>query len=122
MLNYYQLLGVPNFATQDEIATAYKKKYNELFSSDSPLANIPKLKQVKQALDILSDENRRESYDQELGEFLELVNEQYEEAVHDLENRDYESSAEKLIWCMNQNPNEPDYYETMGLVCRLQKK
>ncbi|MBP5470930.1 MAG: cold shock domain-containing protein [Candidatus Riflebacteria bacterium] len=120
MLNYYQLLGVPNFAAQDEIATAYKNKYNELFSSDSPLANIPKLKQLKQALDILSDEDQRESYDQELGEFLELVNEQYEEAVYDLENRDLDSSAEKLTWCMTQNPNEPDYYETMGLVCRLQ--
>jgi tetratricopeptide (TPR) repeat protein len=120
MLNYYQLLGVPNFATLDELTTAYKKKYNDLFSSDSPLANIPKLKQLKQALDILSDEDRRESYDQELGEFLELVNEQYEEAVYDLENRDLESAVEKLNWCMNQNPNEPDYYETMGLVCRLQ--
>lgn len=120
MLNYYQLLGVPNFAAQDEISSAYKRKYNELFSSDSPLANIPKLKQLKQALDILSDEDQRETYDQELGEFLELVNEQYEEAVYDLDNRDLESSAEKLTWCMSQNPNEPDYYETLGLVYRLQ--
>lgn len=120
MVNYYQLLGVPNFATIDEIATAYKNKYNNLFSSDSPLANIPKLKQLKQAVDILSDEDQRESYDQELSEFLELVNEQYEEAVYDLENRDLESAVEKLNWCMKQNPGEPDYYETMGLVCRLQ--
>lgn len=119
MLNYYQLMGVPNFATSDEIVAAYKKKYNELFSSDSPLANIPKLKQLKQALDILTDENQRENYDQELSEFLELVNEQYEEAVYDLENRDLDSSVEKLNWCLNQNPGEPDYYETMGLVYRL---
>lgn len=113
-------MGVPNFATLDEIATAYKKKHNELFSSDSPLANIPKLKQLKQALDILSNEDQRETYDQELSDFLELVNEQYEEAVYDLENRDLASASEKLIWCINQNPGEPDYYETMGLVCRLQ--
>ncbi len=119
MLNYYQLMGVPNFATFDEVSAAYRKKYNELFSSDSPLANIPKLKQLKQVLDILSDEDQRETYDMELGEFLELVNEQYQEAVYDLENRDLEGAEEKLNWCMNQNPGEPDYYETMGLVCRL---
>lgn len=119
MLNYYQLMGVPNFATFDEVAAAYKKKYNDLFSSDSPLANIPKLKQLKQVLDILSDEDQRESYDQELSEFLELVDEQYQEAVYDLENRDLEGAEEKLNWCINQNPREPDYYETMGLVCRL---
>ena len=35
MLNYYQLMGVPNFATFDEVSAAYKKKYNELFSSES---------------------------------------------------------------------------------------
>lgn len=119
MLNYYQLMGVPNFATSDEVSAAYRKKYNELFSSDSPLANIPKLKQLKQVLDILSDEDQRETYDMELSEFLELVNEQYQEAVYDLENRDLEGAEEKLNWCMNQNPGEPDYYETMGLVCRL---
>lgn len=120
MHNYYQLLGVPNFATFDEITAAYKKNYNELFSSDSPLANIHKLKQFKQALDILSDEDQRESYDEELAEFLEMVDEQYEEAVYDLENKDLDSAVEKLNWCMKQNPGEPDYYETMGLVCRLQ--
>lgn len=119
MQNYYQLLGVPNFAPIDEIAAAYKNKYNELFSSDSPLANIPKLRQLKQILDLLSDEDQRDTYDAELGEFLELVNEQYSEAVYDLENRDLDEAIEKLNWCLKQNPGEPDYYETMGLVCRL---
>lgn len=119
MQNVYQLFGVANFSTLEEIATAYKQKYADLFSSDSPLANIPRLRELKDAFDMLSDDDKRADYDEKLAEFLEEINEKYEEAVDDLTRGELQKAAEKLNWCISKDPGEPDYYETMGLAYRL---
>ncbi len=119
MQNYYQLFGVPNFSSFEEIATAYKKKHAELFSSDSPLANIPKLRELKDAFDMLADEEKRDAYDAKLADFLEEINEKYEDAVDSLSRNDLQQAVDKLNWCISRNPGEPDYYETIGLAYRL---
>ncbi|MEW6710874.1 MAG: tetratricopeptide repeat protein [Candidatus Riflebacteria bacterium] len=119
MQNIYQLFGVANFAGLEEIAAAYKKKYAELFSSDSPLANIPKLKELKDALDLLVDDKRREEYDERLAEFLEEIEEHFDQAVVDLEAGRFAQAIEKLKWCISKDPGEPDFYETIGLAYRL---
>jgi tetratricopeptide (TPR) repeat protein len=110
---------VANFSTLEEIAAAYKQKYAELFSSDSPLANIPRLRELKDAFDLLSDDNKRDEYDEKLAEFLEDINEKYEEAVEHLSRGELQQAVDKLNWCIGKNPGEPDYYETIGLVYRL---
>ncbi len=119
MQNYYQLFGVPNFSSFEEIAAAYKQKHAELFSSESPLANIPKLRELKDAFDLLSDDSRREAYDEKLADFLGEINEKYEEAVDYLAKNDLQQAVDKLNWCISRNPGEPDYYETIGLAYRL---
>lgn len=119
MQNLYQLFGVVNFSSLEEIAAAYKQKYTELFASDSPLANIPKLRELKDAFDLLADDAKRETYDEELGEFLEELNEKFAEAVDDLTNGELQKTIDKLNWCISKNPGEPDYYETIGLAYRL---
>jgi cold shock CspA family protein/Tfp pilus assembly protein PilF len=119
MKNLYQLFGVPNFASLEDIATAYKKKYTELFSSDSPLANIPKLKELKDALELLVDEEKREEYDEKLADFLEEIGEKFEEAVKDLEAANFDEAIVKLKWCISKDSGEPDFYETIGLAYRL---
>lgn len=119
MQNFYQLFGVPNFASLEDIAAAYKKTYVQLFSSDSPLANIPRLKELKDAFEIIANEEKREEYDERLAEFLEEVSEKFEEAVKDLENNDFDCAIEKLKWCIGKDPGEPDFYETIGLAYRL---
>ena len=81
MQNYYHLLGVSNFASFEEIAAAYKQKHNELFSSDSPLANIPKLRALKEGFEVLVDEEKREEYDEKLNAYLEDIDVKFEEAI-----------------------------------------
>ena len=122
MENYYQLLGVPDFSSLETIATAYKKMYNELFSSDSPLANVPKLKAISEALELLSDSGRRSAYDAELRKFLEGLEKQYEAAVEALAAGKYEEAVEGIRACIKVNPREPDFYETLGLAFQLMGK
>lgn len=119
MQNLYQLFGVPNFAGIEEIAAAYKKRYAELFTTESPLANIPRLKELKDAFDLLIDEQKREEYDEKLSEFLEKISEKFDEAVADLEAGLFAAAIEKLRWCIGKDPGESDYYETIGLAYRL---
>ena len=97
MQNFYQLFGVSNFASLEEIAAAYKQKHAELFSSDSPLANIPKLRELKDAFDLLSDDERREEYDEKLADFLEDLNEKFEEAVAHLEKGELQRIPEPFV-------------------------
>jgi DnaJ-class molecular chaperone len=59
--NPYDVLGVPRTASQEEI----KAKYRELAMRYHPDkgGNDEKMKEVNQAYDILSDENKRREYD-----------------------------------------------------------
>ena len=104
MQNYYHLLGVSNFASFEEIAAAYKQKHNELFSSDSPLANIPKLRALKEGFEVLVDEEKREEYDEKLNAYLEDIDVKFEEAIKDISSRDLQSAIEKINWCIARNP------------------
>lgn len=119
MKNYYQLFGADNFASLEEIAEAYKKQYAELFSSDSPLANIPKLKVLKDAFDMFSDDDKKEAYDEELTIFLEEINEKFEVAVTNLSEGNYAECVAIISECIKLNPGETDYYETAGIAHRL---
>lgn len=122
MENYYQLLGVPHFASLETIAAAYKKMYNELFSSDSPLSNIPKLKTIGEALELMSDPERRAAYDAELKKFLEGLEKHYEAAVELLAAGNYPEAVEGLRDCIKINPREPDFYESLGIAYQLMGK
>ncbi|MCA4809601.1 DnaJ domain-containing protein [Empedobacter stercoris] len=65
MTNYYKILGVPDFATQDEIKKAFrklsKKFHPDLNDGDEFFAN--KFRELKEAYDFLSDDNKRASLD-----------------------------------------------------------
>lgn len=66
MKDYYATLGIAREATPEEIKKAYRKKALECHPDRNP--NDPKaealFKQVSEAYEVLSDENRRRLYDQ----------------------------------------------------------
>lgn len=62
--SYYDILGVPDTATQDEIKKAYRKLARKLHPD---VNNDPKeqerFKEITNAYEVLSDENKRKEYD-----------------------------------------------------------
>lgn len=65
--DYYKLLGVSKSATPDEIKKAYKKmalKWHPDRNNDHQDAASKKFKQIGEAFEVLSDDNKRAIYDQ----------------------------------------------------------
>ncbi|KAJ9108873.1 hypothetical protein QFC21_000193 [Naganishia friedmannii] len=68
--DYYKVLGVEKTASQDELKKAYKKmasdalKWHPDRNKDNEEAANKKFKQVSEAFEVLSDDNKRAVYDQ----------------------------------------------------------
>ncbi|KAI9144730.1 DnaJ-like protein subfamily b member 13 [Paraphysoderma sedebokerense] len=64
VLDYYELLGINRGASIADVRKAYRKKALQLHPSKSVIANSFELfKDVSEAYEVLSDENRRAVYD-----------------------------------------------------------
>lgn len=63
--DYYELLGLPREATADDIKKAYRKMAVKYHPDKNPgdVAAEEKFKQISEAYEVLSDENKRAQYD-----------------------------------------------------------
>jgi len=61
--NYYDILGVPKGASDDEIKKAYRKLAHK-YHPDKSGGDEAKFKEINQAYQVLSDKSKRQQYDQ----------------------------------------------------------
>src|SRR3989344_5108624 len=62
MKNYYDLLGVPKSATEDDIKKAFRKLAHK-YHPDKKGGDEAKFKEVSEAYAVLSDQKKRAEYD-----------------------------------------------------------
>jgi molecular chaperone DnaJ len=61
--DYYDILGIEKGASKDEIKKAFRKKAHE-FHPDKSTGDEAKFKEVNEAYQVLSDDTKRQQYDQ----------------------------------------------------------
>ncbi len=66
-MNYYEILGVPNLATAEEIKRAYRKLASQHHPDKG--GNKDRFQEIQAAYDTLSDANRRQQYDMQRNGF-----------------------------------------------------
>lgn len=103
-MNYYDILGVPRYATFDQIKSAYRQQikffHPDVFDGIPEVADI-KTRQLNEAYEVLSNPERRFEYDRE----LYLKDKQFVDALQNKCNFYQAQAADNILH--KQNKTEP---------------
>lgn len=128
MINYYEILEVSKNASKEVIDKAYRvlaKKYHpDLQQGQDKIQAENKMKEINEAYDVLSDDNKREEYNS----FLESENERKKEK--EIENKieerqknlDKNKQEEQISKQVNSNSNNDDYDYERQRQAKLQNE
>ena len=62
--DYYEVLGIDKTASEDEIKSAYRKLAHKYHPDNQETGDAEKFKECSEAYSVLSDQNKRKTYDQ----------------------------------------------------------
>ena len=98
MINYYELLKVPDFSTFEEIKKNYKNLMLEYHPDKG--GDSEKFKQIKEAFELMKDSNSKKLYDNKLMYYQEM----YERA----EEIDINKNSDNFICLQCEKTNQID--------------
>ena len=117
MKNYYEILEVNEHASQDIVQKVYKilaKKYHPDLQKDFPVeGSEDKFKDISEAYETLSDEEKRKKYDEQL-EFFK--NSQESATIQELQNYCTQLENELSAFKGAVPKFKQSYHETMSKV------
>ena len=117
MKNHYEVLGLKNFATADEVKRAYRilaRRYHPDLNPDKPHGN--KFKDISLAYSVLSSSSKRADYDQKLEEFLsdESIDRFRQFYKRTQANATYQSSRDRTRSSTHDSESHTDKNATNG--------
>lgn len=106
MTNYYKILGVRDFASQEEIKTAYRKLTKKFHPdvNDGDKFFEERFKEVQNAYEVLSDNFSRVKHDNELKDIYKTRTEDYSNRTNQSKYSD--QTNENSSWKGNQSQND----------------
>ena len=124
MANHYEILGVAQKASADEIRRTYLKlardRHPDRFTDVAEKAKAHEFfQQLSEAFNTLSNEQRRRAYDQELEKPKlerpeEIAKDAFARALKKVESGEQQEALELLRVAIHHQPNEAQYHAALG--------
>ena len=123
MKNYYEILEVNEKASQDTISKVFKmhmKKWHpDLYQGEEKIIAENKTKELSEAYNILSDENKRKEYDTELSQQNLTTNYEIENLRQENEMLKKDIEKRNLIISNLINPSSETYKKIILCILNL---
>lgn len=124
MANHYEILGVAQQASADEIRRTYLKlareRHPDRFTDQAEKAKAHEFfQQLTEAFNTLSNEQRRRAYDQELQKPKlerpeDLAQDAFARALKKVEGGEQQEAVDLLHVAIHHQPNEAQYHAALG--------
>jgi tetratricopeptide (TPR) repeat protein len=124
MASYYEILGVSKTASSAEVRQAYvrlaKERHPDRFTDPAEKARAHEFfKDLTTAFNTLSNDRRRQEYDQELQKPRaaapeEIARNAFETGVHKIKARDFHEAVQQLRVAVRLAPQEARYHAALS--------